>query len=137
DFLAIVLLTAKAEDEQRIEGLEGGADEYMVKPFEMRELDVRVRNLIASRRPLRARFDSAPVEAHPVSVGLAPADQVYAERIRDAIQRRLADPDFGVSELADAVAQDRSHLFRRVRQVFGEAASDLLWRTRVEDGERL
>ena len=137
DFLAIILLTAKAEDEQRIEGLEGGADEYMVKPFEMRELDVRVRNLIASRRRLRERFASAPVEAHPLSVGLAPADEVYAERVRGAIQRRLADPDFGVSELADAVAQDRSHLFRRVRQVFGESPSDLIKRTRLEQGARL
>jgi len=137
DFLAIILLTAKAEDEQRIEGLEGGADEYMVKPFEMRELDVRVRNLIASRRRLRERFASAPVEAHPVSVGVAPADQVYAGRVRDAIQRRLADPDFGVSELADAVAQDRSHLFRRVRQVFGESPSDLIKRMRLEQGARL
>jgi signal transduction histidine kinase/ligand-binding sensor domain-containing protein/CheY-like chemotaxis protein len=137
DFLAIVLLTAKAEDEQRMEGLEGGADEYMVKPFEMRELDVRVRNLIASRRRLRERFASAPMDAHPVSVGLIPAEEAYVARIRDAIQRRLADPDFGVGQLADEVAQDRSHLFRRVRQVFGESPSDLIKRMRLEQGARL
>jgi DNA-binding response OmpR family regulator len=137
DFLAIVLLTARAEDEQRIEGLEHGADEYMVKPFEMRELDVRVRNLIASRRRLRERFASAPMEAPPVSVGLIPAEEAYAARIRDAIRRRLADPDFGVGQLADEVAQDRSHLFRRVRQVFGESPSDLIKRMRLEQGARL
>src|SRR4029077_935546 len=126
DFLAIILLTARAEDEQRIEGLERGADEYMVKPFEMRELDVRVRNLIASRRRLRERFSSAPAELRPPSPGFSLADQDYVTRVRGAIQRRLGDPDFGVGELADAVAQDRSHLFRRVRQVFGESPSDLI-----------
>jgi len=109
----------------------------MVKPFEMRELDVRVRNLIASRRRLRERFASAPMEAPPVSVGLIPAEEAYAARIRDAIQRRLADPDFGVGQLADEVAQDRSHLFRRVRQVFGESPSDLIKRMRLEQGARL
>ena len=62
DFLSIILLTAQAEDEQRLEGLERGADEYIVKPFEMRELDVRVRNLIASRRRLRERFSRAPAD---------------------------------------------------------------------------
>jgi AraC-like DNA-binding protein len=77
------------------------------------------------------------MDAHPVSVGLIPAEEAYVARIRDAIQRRLADPDFGVGQLADEVAQDRSHLFRRVRQVFGESPSDLIKRMRLEQGARL
>jgi DNA-binding response OmpR family regulator len=140
DFLSIILLTAQAEDEQRLEGLERGADEYIVKPFEMRELDVRVRNLILSRRRLRERFSSplrAPVAVPVVADSVTPADQVYVTRVRDAIQRGLADPDFGVGELADAVSQDRSHLFRRIKQLFGESPSDLIRRMRVEEGERL
>ena len=138
DFLSIILLTARAEDDQRIEGLERGADDYMVKPFEMRELDVRVRNLIASRRRLRERFSISPrAEVRAAAVGLAPDDQAYVARVRDTIRRRLADPDFGVAELADAVSQDRSHLFRRVKQLFNESPSDLIWRMRVEEGERL
>jgi signal transduction histidine kinase/ligand-binding sensor domain-containing protein/AraC-like DNA-binding protein/ActR/RegA family two-component response regulator len=139
DFLCIVLLTAQAEDEQRLEGLERGADDYIVKPFEMRELDVRVRNLILSRRRLRERFRGAQlqVEVHAAAPGVAPADQAYVTRVRDAIRRGLSDPDFGVGELADAVSQDRSHLFRRVRQLFSESPSDLIRRMRLEEGERL
>ena len=152
DFLSIVLLTAQAEDEQRLEGLERGADDYIVKPFEMRELDVRVRNLIASRRRLRDRLstvgtsglgtgDSAgkasAADAHAEGASASSVDPRYMERVRDAIQRGLADPDFGVGELADAVAQDRSHLFRRVKQVFGESPSDLIRRMRVDEGARL
>jgi signal transduction histidine kinase/ligand-binding sensor domain-containing protein/CheY-like chemotaxis protein len=137
DFLAIVLLTAQAEDERRLEGLEGGADEYIVKPFEMRELDVRVRNLIATRRRLRERFSSAPVPVRAEAVGLAPDDQAYVARLRAAVQRGLSDPDFGVGELADAVSQDRSHMFRRVKQLFGESPTELIRRMRLEEGERL
>jgi CheY-like chemotaxis protein len=150
DFLSIILLTAQAEDEQRLEGLERGADEYIVKPFEMRELDVRVRNLILSRRRLRERFSkgfSSPptgLSADPLAevvavaaAGVAPADRAYIARIRAAIQQGLADPEFGVGELADAVSQDRSHLFRRVKLLFGESPSDLIWRMRLEEGERL
>ena len=139
DFLSIILLTAQAEDEQRLEGLERGADEYIVKPFEMRELDVRVRNLIASRRRLRERFSSRPVASVPAGRGRAShrptrrTSRVCATRS----DRRLADPDFGVGELADAVSQDRSHLFRRVKQLFGESPSDLIRRMRLEEGARL
>jgi signal transduction histidine kinase/AraC-like DNA-binding protein/streptogramin lyase len=137
DFLSIVLLTAQAEDDRRLEGLERGADDYIVKPFEMRELDVRVRNLIASRRRLRERFSILPPEVGAVPAGLGPADQAHVARVREAIQRGLADPDFGVGELADAVSQDRSQLFRRVKRLFGESPSDLIRRMRMEEGKRL
>jgi AraC-like DNA-binding protein len=117
----------------------------MVKPFEMRELDVRVRNLMLSRRRLRERFSSpstalgaGPVpERRAVAAGAASVDQVYVARVRDAILRGLADPDFGVGELADAISQDRSHLFRRVKELFGESPSDLIRRMRLEQGQRL
>ncbi|MEO8621885.1 MAG: ATP-binding protein, partial [bacterium] len=138
DFLSIVLLTAQAEDERRLEGLERGADDYIVKPFEMRELDARVRNLIRSQRRLRERFASPPsTEAAVVSTALSPADTAYVARVRAEIQRGLADPDFGVAELADALAQDRSRVFRRVRELFDQSPSDLIRRMRIEAGERL
>jgi signal transduction histidine kinase/ligand-binding sensor domain-containing protein/CheY-like chemotaxis protein len=137
DFLSIILLTAQAEDEQRLQGLERGADDYIVKPFEMRELDVRVRNLILSRRRLRERFSTPRPQVPDFAVDVAPVDRAYIVRVREAIQRGLADADFGVGELADAVSQDRSQLFRRVKQLFGESPSDLIRRMRLEEGERL
>jgi signal transduction histidine kinase/ligand-binding sensor domain-containing protein/AraC-like DNA-binding protein/ActR/RegA family two-component response regulator len=146
DFLTIILLTAQAGDEERLAGLERGADDYMVKPFEMRELDVRVRNLVASRQRLRERFastrpdippDTRQPVSEPMSGAVATADEAYAVRVRAAIRRGLTDPDFGVGELADAVAQDRTHLFRRVKDVFGESPSDVIRRARLEEAARL
>jgi signal transduction histidine kinase/ligand-binding sensor domain-containing protein/CheY-like chemotaxis protein/AraC-like DNA-binding protein len=151
DYLAIILLTAQAENELRIAGLEGGADDYLGKPFEMRELDVRVRNLIAARRRLQLRYgassppNGSDVErlADPVFVptngdpALDSEDQAYRDRVLAAIRARMGDADFGVTELANDMAQDRSHLFRRVKQVTGFSPSDLLRRLRVEEGARL
>lgn len=161
DFLAIVLLTAQAEDEKKITGLKSGADEYLVKPFDMRELDLRVGNLIAARRRWQDRFPrrdnnmgapdtgdggtvastivpiphETPV-AQPVAV-LSALDEQFRERILAVIDARLSDQEFGVAELADAVAQDRSHLFRRVKQVFGTPPSNLLRERRLDAGARL
>lgn len=173
EYLAIILLTAQAEHEQRISGLETGADDYLGKPFEMRELDVRVRNLIAARRRLQLRFgiaappsgppggmangaangtvDSdadtpgmaiAPSAPAPITLpggdeSLSQDDLAYRDRVLAAIRARLGDADFGVTELADAMVQDRTYLFRRVRQVTGLSPSELLRRLRVEEAARL
>jgi signal transduction histidine kinase/ligand-binding sensor domain-containing protein/CheY-like chemotaxis protein/AraC-like DNA-binding protein len=164
EFLAIILLTAQAEDEKKFTGLASGADEYLVKPFDMRELELRVRNLITARRRLRERFADRFVERATVSpvvaveedatdiaateaadrsgspvdeAPLSSVDRAFAERVRTAIAERLSNPDFGVAELAEAVAQDRSHLFRRVKQVFGVSPSLLMRRMRLEAAEEL
>jgi DNA-binding response OmpR family regulator len=137
DFLPIVLLTAQAESERRIEGLEQGADDYLTKPFAMRELEARVDNLIALRRRLRERFASGVADVPPareiaMPPGLDADDRMLGDRIRAAIEANLADPEFGVAELAKAVFQDRSHLFRRTKQIFGISPSDLIRQARIE-----
>ena len=175
EYLAVILLTAQAEHEQRISGLETGADDYLGKPFEMRHLDVRVRNLIAAQRRLQLRFgiaappsepprdlphgavngagdsdaDTPGMAIAPSAPALAPVtlpcgddslsedDLAYRDRVLAAIRARMGDADFGVTELADAVAQDRTYLFRRVRQVTGLSSSELLRRLRVEEAARL
>ena len=137
DFLSIILLTAQAEDEQRIAGLERGADDYMVKPFEMRELDVRVRNLIASRRRLRERFSRPPSDVRAAQAGVAPADQAYVARVRDAIHAASPIP-------ISAWASWRTR-WRRTAPTCSAASSSSsanrrrasFARMRVEEGERL
>jgi AraC-like DNA-binding protein len=100
----------------------------------MRELDARIRNLIESRRRLRAHLSNGSTEVgdRAAQPGLAPADRAFMERVYAAIEKRLDDPEFGVSELADAVAQDRSHLFRRTRQLINETPSEVIRRLRLE-----
>lgn len=197
DFLPVILLTAQADGEQRIAGLEQGADDYVVKPFEMRELELRVRNLISSRNRLRDRLRErlremgrdteraaitpavvrdddaaasvdarklAPAATSPLGVSadepasvtastpqpptppldavlaldtMSEADREWLERLRVLLMARLGEPEFGVSELADAMNTDRTTLFRRTRQLASLAPSDLLRQSRLAAGARL
>ncbi|MDF2776105.1 MAG: hypothetical protein K0S86_5606, partial [Geminicoccaceae bacterium] len=148
DFVPVILLTAQAEGEQRLAGLEGGADDYIVKPFEMRELEARVRNIIESRRRLRARLtsgaplndaaspptaDSAPIEADRFS----PADRAFMDKVTGIIERHLPDSDFDVTALSREAGVERSRLFRRTRDLFELAPSDLIRSMRIAAGARL
>ena len=154
DFLPIILLTAHTAIDQRLAGLRGGADDYITKPVDMRELDARIANLIAIRRRLRERYVAAPsIEVRPVEIEkrdegeaqvavpagapLDETDRVFMAKLARTIATHLADPDFGVGELAHAMAQDRSHLFRRTRDVLGMSPSDFIRQTRLQRGATL
>jgi DNA-binding response OmpR family regulator len=133
DFIPIILLTARASTDDRVVGFIGGADDYLAKPFEMRELEARVENLIASRRRLRERFagervDVPPMPRHP---GLSRDDQAFVDRLHATIAAHFDAPEFSVAELARQLFIDRSHLFRRTRELVGETPSDLIRRARL------
>lgn len=137
DFIPVILLTARASTEHKVAGLAEGADDYVVKPFEMPELEARVANLIESRRRLRERFAGKPLQLK-ASIGDMPsADQKYLERVRSIIEENLSDETFGVTELADRIGQDRSHFYRRIRTLLDETPSDLIRRLRLERAAQL
>ena len=133
DFVPIILLTALASTDDRVTGLGVGADDYLAKPFEMRELEARVENLITTRRRLRERFAAEGVEvpAPPRQPALGSADQAFVDRLHATIAAHLTEPEFGVAQLAGHLFLDRSHLFRRTRELVGATPSDLIRRVRL------
>jgi ligand-binding sensor domain-containing protein/AraC-like DNA-binding protein len=141
DFLPILLLTARATDADKIQGLSDGADAYLTKPFNMRELQARVENLIAARQRLKARFAATPVDevscAFDGTADLAPSEAAYVERVRAAVEANLSDEAFGVEELAAALDQSRSTLYRRLRDMVDQSPSAYIRAVRLEQGAAL
>jgi signal transduction histidine kinase/ligand-binding sensor domain-containing protein/DNA-binding response OmpR family regulator len=138
ELVPVVLLTAKASSENRLEGLREGVDDYLVKPFDPRELKVRIGNLIASRKRLLARFETRLPPALRVSpVSVTSADESFLARVQAAVEERLGDSELSVESLADALACDRSHLLRRLRALTGETPSGLIRSLRLQRAEQL
>jgi signal transduction histidine kinase/ligand-binding sensor domain-containing protein/AraC-like DNA-binding protein len=132
DFIPVILLTAQAAQHEKLSGLARGADDYIVKPFDMLELEARVGNLIASRKKLRERFSGLNADIKAIDAAASSADRTFVERLKASVEAGMSDPDFGVGELAKAVFLDRSHLFRRTKELLDETPSDLLRRVRLE-----
>jgi DNA-binding response OmpR family regulator len=139
DFIPVLLLTARAERDDRLAGLREQADDYLTKPFDVRELTTRIENLIAIRRRLRDRFTTGfPIEVPAPNREVAdPADAAFLDRVRGAVAAHLAEETFSVEELARTVAHSRGHLHRRLRGLAGESPSDLIRRMRLERAAEL
>jgi signal transduction histidine kinase/DNA-binding response OmpR family regulator/ligand-binding sensor domain-containing protein len=133
-FVPVLLLTARADVEDRVTAYDFGADAYLAKPFDARELVARVEGLIRERRRLKQLFAGAPADE---PAGLASADEAYRASVLSVIRKNLADEDFGVDELARQLGQTRATLFRRFKDIGEATPSALIKKQRLEEGRRL
>ncbi len=148
DFVPVILLTARAEQSDRLAGLHRGADDYLTKPFDVQELLVRIRNLIAVRHRLRQELQQAqetpPLQAQsnhasqePTSIDLIPEDRAFLARMHETVAAHLSDENFGVDTLAEALGTSRATLYRRVRAAQGETPAEYLRNARLERAKEL
>jgi DNA-binding response OmpR family regulator len=129
--IPVIMLTAKAGQESKLEGLETGADDYLTKPFSSQELLVRVKNLIEQRRLLRARF-SREMILKPGDIAVTPRDEQFLIRVKAAVERNLGDEDFSVEHLSHEVSMSRTQLHRKLKALTGQSAGEFVLAMRLQ-----
>lgn len=128
--IPIILLTAKAGQAHKLDGLTTGADDYLTKPFDAPELLVRLQNLINQRKLLRRKF-AGEILLNPSEVAVSSAEDIFLQKLMAAIEANLGEEDFGVEELAKEVAMSRSQLHRKLVALTGQSPSEVLRNTRL------
>lgn len=109
----VILLTAKVGIENRLTGLEQGADDYLAKPFDARELLARIANLTALRRQLQERFADRVKSLDPEPLPVTSMDDRFLQRCREIIDDHLED-DLSVAAYAREVGLSRGQLHRKL-----------------------
>ncbi|WP_460995546.1 ATP-binding protein [Spirosoma harenae] len=129
--IPVLLLTAKASVESRLEGLAQGADDYLTKPFQVTELQLRVRNQLASRQRLRDWVRSTLDSLDPAPLASQAPDPFLAQ-LYQLMDTHLPDADFNVETMMNQLSLSRSNLFRKVKTLTGLSANDLLRQYRLK-----
>ncbi|MEL6842549.1 MAG: ATP-binding protein [Bacteroidota bacterium] len=129
--IPLILLTSKASEESKIAGLELGVDDYLLKPFNAQELEVRIANLIAQRKRLRERFSTATV-IRPNEVSAVPLDQSFLEEVLNAIEHNLTNEQFGVEVLSEMIGMSVNHLNRKLKALIDQTAGKLIRSMRLQ-----
>jgi signal transduction histidine kinase/ligand-binding sensor domain-containing protein/DNA-binding response OmpR family regulator len=127
----VILLTAKADQPDKLAGLETGADDYLGKPFDRHELVARVKNLIALRRKLRERF-TKQIVLKPSEVRVENQDEAFLKKIMTIIEEHLGDEDFDVDLLCRSVGMSRAQLQRKLKALVNQSPMELVRTMRLE-----
>ena len=134
--IPVILLTARADVASRIEGLSGGADAYLPKPFDKTELLLIARNLVESRRALRERFLSTappPATEDPA----IQAEDLFMARVNALIEAHLEDEDYGVHALSQALKYSRAQVHNKLKALTGISTSAYIRHKRLAHARTL
>jgi signal transduction histidine kinase/DNA-binding response OmpR family regulator/streptogramin lyase len=136
--IPIILLTAKADLESRIEGLETGADEYLSKPFNAYELQVRAKNLIRSREILRERFtQSKKLVLEPKEISITSLDEKFLKNVLQVIEKNIGDSEFRVESLGKELEMDPMAVYRKLKALTGQTAVEFIRTIRLKRAAQL
>ncbi|MCY1719943.1 ATP-binding protein [Prolixibacteraceae bacterium Z1-6] len=129
--IPIVLLTAKADLDSRILGLQRGADAYLAKPFNEMELEIQLQNLLQLRIKLQQRYANTE-NLEPSEVIAIQQEDQFVIRVREAILENMDQENFGVPELCKILLMSRTQLHNKLKSLTGRSTSHFIRLTRIE-----
>ncbi|HZL10740.1 MAG TPA: substrate-binding domain-containing protein [Prolixibacteraceae bacterium] len=124
--IPIILLTAKATLEHKLEGLEEGADSYIPKPFNSKHLEIRVKKLLESRMKIREHYRGMPEFQEEEETGLSRLDKKFLARLTMIIGQNIGKEDMSVEELSEKAGMSRVHLYRKIKKLTDMSVSEFV-----------
>ena len=130
----VILLTSNAQENQRAEGYDCGADAYITKPFSSKVLLSRVRNLLENRKRLKYVYASgADDEARDTT----DPDSRFMADFGRVVRERMSDSSLSVEAISSALGLSRVQMYRKVKQLTGQSPVEIIRLTRLKKAERL
>ncbi|MGQ9642496.1 MAG: hybrid sensor histidine kinase/response regulator transcription factor [Ignavibacterium sp.] len=134
--IPVILLTARTTIEDKVEGLETGADDYLYKPFNSSELYARIKNLISQRIKLKEKF-SKSLELKPEIITDSNADQEFINRAIEVAENNIYNLDFNTDKFAKEMFLSRSQLYRKLNSLTNQSPGEFIRTVKLKKAAKL
>jgi len=134
--IPVILLTAKAATEDKLAGLETGADDYLIKPFNPDELKIRVKNLIKIRKQMREKYQTQML-VKPADIVVPSTQKIFIDKLMSIIEQNISNEDFSVEILCDEIGMSRAQLHRKIKAITNQSASEFIRNFRIQRAAEL
>lgn len=132
----LLLLTSQSSTDNKVAGLDAGADDYVTKPFNLGVLLSRARNLIQSRQLLRAKY-SRVLTREPAPDQPESNEELFLRKVMAIIDTHLADPDLAVVRLERELGLSNTQLYRKLKALTGKGGNELIRSVRLQRAAQL
>jgi signal transduction histidine kinase/DNA-binding response OmpR family regulator len=134
--IPVLILTAKVGEENEIEGLKTGADDYLTKPFNSQILEMRINRLITSRERLR-EFFTKEFLLNPKEVNLPSREDEFIKNAVKVVEDNIANPDLNVEMLMNELGVSRTQLFRKLKAITNYSANQFIRNIKLKRAAQL
>ena len=134
--IPVILLTAKSLAMHVEEGFDAGADDYIVKPFSLSLLRVRIRNLLAGRQRMQAVYYKR-FSLENIGIKVESIDDMFMNKYMEVVRKHIAEPDFGIDEICREIGLSRANFYRKVKAITNLTPVEMIRNIRLETAARL
>lgn len=135
--IPVIMVTARVTPEDKVRGLEAGADAYLEKPFNPEELSVRVEKLLQQREMLKKKFtdlqDAEGVTASEISI----SDRAFIDKLSSVIHEHISRGKLDYDELASSFFVGKTQLNRKIKAVTGYTTTEYILQIRISMAKQL
>jgi len=133
--IPIILLTAKADEESELKGLTLGSIDYITKPFNAKELLLKVKNTLSRRQSL---LSTVQTKEKPQDIQYtSERDKKFVERLNNIVENKYSDSQFSVEQLVDKIAMSERQLQRKLKAIFNQTPAEFIRYYRLQKSKEL
>ena len=129
--LPVILLTAKTLPKQITEGYKAGADEYIIKPYNIVQLRSRIDNLLENRKQIQKKFEKK-LELETFGIHTGDTDKIFLTQYTNIIKENFSNPDFGIDDICKSIGISRAQFYRKAKAQTGLSPAEMIKKLRLE-----
>jgi signal transduction histidine kinase/ligand-binding sensor domain-containing protein/DNA-binding response OmpR family regulator len=134
--IPVILLTARSNEDQRIEGLKAGADDYITKPFNFEVLEARINNLLCQREKFQKAFRKT-LDIKSSELQITPLDVKFMEKAIKIVEANISSPSFSIQDLGMELGISRAYVFKKILALSGKTPLEFIRTIRLQHAAQL
>jgi DNA-binding response OmpR family regulator len=135
--IPVIFLTALHEKENIILGLESGADDYIVKPFDIEVLKARIRNILQNREKFRQTILASDAALDDTMSYANSLDKEFLDKAVEMIEHELSNPAFSINEFCRAIGMSRTSVYNKIKTLTDQGPNDFIRIIRLKKAKEL
>lgn len=129
--IPLILLTAKSSEQQQLEGLETGADDYITKPFNFQILEAKISNIINLRRNMRQVFKNK-LQIEPRDITVTSLDEQFIQKVLDLVEKNISVTEYSIETMSHDLGMSRTLLYKKILALTGSPPLEFLRSLRLK-----
>lgn len=134
--IPVIILSAKTEVRDQLDGLQVGADDYIAKPFSLPVVVMKIKNILRTHYRAIEHY-SKSLEIEPEKIALNPLDKEFLSKAMTVVEQNMENPEFSADDFAQEMGMSRSSLHLKMKGITGEATTEFIRKIRFNQACKL